>query len=91
MFYTLESVHIIETIWLMPFSLRKDLYFYFFCMIDIKILRNNPEIVAKALHDKVIAVDLDRVIELDKKRIFLQQELDELRAKRNEISSKMGK
>ena len=27
-------------------------------MIDIKILRNNPEIVAKALHDKVMNVDL---------------------------------
>lgn len=58
-------------------------------MIDIKILRNNPEIVAKALHDKAMKVDLERVIELDKERIRLQQELDELRAKRNEISAKM--
>lgn len=61
-------------------------------MIDIKILRNNPEIVEKALVNKGIkGVDLAKVIELDKERIRLQQELDELRAKRNEISSKMGK
>lgn len=61
-------------------------------MIDIKILRNNPEIIEKALVNKVVkGVDLQKVIELDKERIRLQQELDELRAKRNEISSKMGK
>lgn len=61
-------------------------------MIDIKILRNNPEIVEKALVNKVVkGVDLQKVIKLDKERIRLQQELDELRAKRNEISSKMGK
>lgn len=60
-------------------------------MIDIKILRNNPEIVAKALHDKVMNVDLDRVIFLDKERVRLGQSLDALRARRNELSSQMGK
>lgn len=61
-------------------------------MIDIKILRNNPEIVEKTLHDKVVkGVDLEKVIELDTLRISLGQELDALRARRNEISSQMGK
>jgi seryl-tRNA synthetase len=61
-------------------------------MLDIKILRNNPEIIQKALHDKVTKwVDLDRVIELDKARLTLGQELDTLRARRNELSSQMGK
>lgn len=61
-------------------------------MIDIKILRNNPDLVQKTLDHKVVkGVNLQKVIELDKERIGLQQELDELRAKRNEISSKMGK
>ena len=61
-------------------------------MIDIKILRTNPDLVRKALHDKVTKwVDLDQVIELDKTRIRLQQELDALRARRNELSSSMGK
>ena len=60
-------------------------------MIDIKILRNNPELVRKALHDKVTRVDLDRVIELDMKRIPLKQQLDEIREERNKISDAMGK
>ncbi len=61
-------------------------------MIDIKILRNNPEIIKKTLHDKVTKwVDLDRVIELDSARINLGQALDALRMQRNEISSQMGK
>lgn len=59
-------------------------------MIDIKILRTSPEIVRKALHDKVTKVDLDLVIELDRKRVALQQGLDVMRARRNEISSLMG-
>lgn len=61
-------------------------------MIDIKILRNNPEIIKKALHDKVTKwVDLERVIELDAARIALGQELDALRMRRNDISASMGK
>lgn len=61
-------------------------------MIDIKILRTNPELVRKALHDKAIKwVDLDVVIELDNKRVVLKQELDKLREKRNELSANMPK
>ena len=61
-------------------------------MIDIKILRNNSAIVAKTIHDKVVTgVDLDHVIELDRERIRLGQELDTLRARRNELSALMGK
>ena len=60
-------------------------------MIDIKILRNNPEIIQKTLHNKVTKwVDLDRVIELDVQRIALGQDLDALRMRRNDISSQMG-
>ncbi|MBP9812099.1 serine--tRNA ligase [Candidatus Gracilibacteria bacterium] len=61
-------------------------------MIDIKILRNTPDVVRKALHDKVTrGVDLDEVIRLDSERVKLQQELDALRARKNEISASMGK
>lgn len=61
-------------------------------MIDLKILRTNPDLVRKALHDKVTkGVDLDLVITLDTKRLKLQQDLDTLRARRNELSSTMGK
>jgi seryl-tRNA synthetase len=61
-------------------------------MIDIRILRQNQELVKKALHDKVTKwVDLDRVIALDALRISLGQELDILRMRRNDISASMGK
>ena len=61
-------------------------------MIDIKILRNNSAIVAKTIHDKVVTgVDLDHVIDLDRERVRLRQELDMLRARRNELSALMGK
>ncbi len=59
-------------------------------MIDIKILRTNPDLVRKALHDKVTRwVDLDEVIRLDLARTSLGQELDALRARRNELSASM--
>ena len=59
-------------------------------MIDIKILRTNPDLVRKALHDKVVKwVDLDEVINLDVRRIALGQDLDILRARRNDLSASM--
>jgi seryl-tRNA synthetase len=61
-------------------------------MIDIKVLRQNPELIRKTLHDKVTKwVDLDKVIELDLARVSLGQELDALRARRNTLSAEMGK
>lgn len=60
-------------------------------MIDIKILRTNPEIVRKALHDKGTKVDLDRAIELDARRLKLKQETDAIRTERNKLSDLMGK
>lgn len=59
-------------------------------MIDIKILRNTPEVVEKALHDKVVTgVDIQEVQKLDTQRVALGQELDGLRAEKNEISNSM--
>lgn len=61
-------------------------------MIDIKILRTNPELVRKALHDKATKwVDLDRIVSLDLARVSLGQELDGLRSCRNSLSAEMGK
>lgn len=60
-------------------------------MIDIKILRTNPEVVRTAVQNKCAKVDVDAVIVLDTERIKLQQEVEVLRARRNEISDSMGK
>lgn len=60
-------------------------------MIDIKILRTNPDLVREAVKNKCAKVDVDAVIVLDSERIKLQQEVESLRARRNELSDSMGK
>ena len=49
-------------------------------MIDIKLLRENPEKVKKACENKQAKVDIDLVLELDKKRRELIQEIENARA-----------
>ena len=62
-------------------------------MIDIKFLRENPEIVKenikKKFQDKKLPL-VDEVIELDKEKREIQQKADELRANRNKISKEIG-
>lgn len=62
-------------------------------MIDIKIIRNNPEIVVENLKKKFQEHKIplvDEVIELDQKVREVQVKADELRAKRNSISKEIG-
>lgn len=62
-------------------------------MIDIKFLRENPDIVKenikKKFQDKKLPL-VDEVIELDKEKREIQQKADELRANRNKISKQIG-
>ena len=60
-------------------------------MIDLKILRQQPELVAKAIRDKSAKVDLDAVLKLDAERVELKRKVDDLRAERNKLSDSMGK
>lgn len=56
-------------------------------MIDIKILRENPDIVRHALKYKAVKwVDIDEVLSLDTERVELQKQLDALRTQRNKIA-----
>jgi len=57
-------------------------------MLDIKFIRENPEKVKKGIEKKRVQVDIDRLLELDKKRRDLLQEIERLRAEQNEISEK---
>ena len=62
-------------------------------MIDINLIRNNPELVKENIKKKFQDEKLpmvDKVIDLDKKARTLQQEGDDLRAKRNSYSSQIG-
>lgn len=63
-------------------------------MIDLKFLRENPEVVKQNIKNKFQDHKLplvDEVIELDAKARKTQQEADDLRAKRNQLSKEIGK
>ena len=62
-------------------------------MIDIKFLRENPEVVKENIRKKFQDQKLelvDEVIELDAESRKTQQEADDLRASRNKISKEIG-
>ena len=62
-------------------------------MIDINVLRNNPELVKenikKKFQDKKLE-NVDKIIELDKKVRMLKKEGDDLRSSKNTLSSQIG-
>ncbi len=62
-------------------------------MLDIKFLRNNPDIVKENIKNKFQDSKLplvDEVIELDASSRAAQQEADTLRAERNKLSKQIG-
>ena len=62
-------------------------------MLDIKFLRENPDIVKQNIKNKFQDRKLplvDEVIELDLKSRKTQQEADSLRAERKKISKQIG-
>ncbi len=62
-------------------------------MIDIKFLRENPDIVKENIKKKFQDQKLplvDEVIELDKERREVQAEADAIRAEKNQISKQIG-
>ncbi len=62
-------------------------------MIDIKFLRENPDVVKQNIKNKFQDSKLplvDEVIELDAKSRAIKQEADDLRAKRNALSKQIG-
>ncbi len=63
-------------------------------MIDINLIRNNPDLVKENIKKKFQDQKLelvDKVIELDKQNRAYKQEGDELRANRNKLSGEVGK
>ena len=62
-------------------------------MIDIKLIRENPELVKQNIRNKFQDRKLplvDEVIELDKESRAAQQEANDLRADRNRLSKQIG-
>lgn len=63
-------------------------------MLDIKLIRENPDIVRKDLkkrHDTEKLKWVDELIDADKKRRDIIQQVNELRKKRNEVTQDIAK
>lgn len=58
-------------------------------MIDIRLLRENPELVAQNAKNKGYEIDTNKLLSLDDERRTLQQQVDELREKRNQNAASM--
>ena len=62
-------------------------------MLDIKFVRNNPEVVKQNIKNKFQDDKLplvDEVIELDQRNREIKQEVEVLRADKNQISKQIG-
>lgn len=60
-------------------------------MLSLQFIRENPDIVRAAIKNKSTKIDFDAFLALDDKKKNMQQEVETLRAKRNELSASMGK
>lgn len=58
-------------------------------MIDIKILRNNPELIRASIVARNLKTDLDALITLDAERLSKRQALEELQTLRNRVSKEI--
>ena len=58
-------------------------------MLDIKLIRQNPDLVKKACEGKRIKVDLDLILKLDEKRRKDIVVLEKLRAEKNKASKEI--
>lgn len=58
-------------------------------MLDIKFIRENAEEVKKAIKNKKIDLDLDALLEADKKRVEILQEVEDLLGAKNKLNDQM--
>jgi len=59
-------------------------------MLDLKLIRQEPDRVRAAIAAKGMAVDLDRLLHLDAERRDLLGEVEALKHERNEVSRQVG-
>jgi len=59
-------------------------------VLDIKLIRDNPEIVREAMEKRGESAPLDQITSLDEQRRQLLHEMETLRAHRNEVSKQLG-
>ncbi|RKX71879.1 serine--tRNA ligase, partial [candidate division TA06 bacterium] len=55
-------------------------------MLDIKFIKDNCNIVKEAVKNKKENINIDKLIELDDKRIQLSKDVDNMRSEKNILS-----
>jgi seryl-tRNA synthetase len=60
-------------------------------MLDLRAIREDPELYRAGLSRRGVAADLDRLMALDEKERALKVEVEELRAEQNRASKEIGK
>src|SRR3990167_6220042 len=60
-------------------------------MLDIKFIRENKDVVKKAIKDKCLTLDLEKLLKLDEERRKLITETDELNKQRKELAKERDK
>jgi len=60
-------------------------------MIDIKFIRQNPKKIKEGCRAKQAKVDIDLLLEIDKKRLETLRALEDMRAQKNNSSKEIGK
>jgi seryl-tRNA synthetase len=58
-------------------------------MLDIKIIRNNPDLVRDNIKKRNLNLDLDKFLEIDSQKLDLIIKVDELRAIKNKVSKEI--
>lgn len=60
-------------------------------MIDIRLIREHPDLVKRAARDKNLRVDIDRILAVDERRRALETEFNELRHEQKEAGERIAK
>ncbi|MEW8029032.1 MAG: hypothetical protein AB2806_15030, partial [Candidatus Thiodiazotropha sp.] len=58
-------------------------------MIDLNLVRKEPDLVWAAIRNKSADVDLDQLIDLDRQHVALLHEVETMRAERNRLAASM--
>jgi len=60
-------------------------------MLDLKFVRNNPEVVKEALQKRHVSISLDHFLKQEEERRKLLFEVETLKARRNSVSEEVGR
>ena len=60
-------------------------------MLDLKFIRENPDLVAQGLEDKGVSVDIQALLDLDQEKRALLKQSEDLKAKRNSASDEIAR